>query len=730
MVDVLEMFNDRFMIRKWILFAGFSFSLLLTAQEYPYAYNFFTNSAMQGDWFFSKTVNKGGSTIKNIDGKLPVNELVFHTPGNSLELDYRNAAGGDWQAFVYYNQKRGVDFFRKPEFLSVWLYNPDANAPEHEMPQIQLMMSDSSLSSPLMIPFLKENTWVRLKIPIRLLDNSFSGNPREIIAVVFSQRQASGGDHTIYIDDLELLPEAASPPVKNTPVIKSAKGYAMHTDIVWNAKAAVIADFVKIYRSENGVDYKPVGVKHTHYGRYNDFTGETGKKYYYRISFMNGDYAESALSSPVEVSTKAMTPDQLLTMVQEACFRYYWEGAEAESGLARENIPGRQNMVATGASGFGIMALLVGTERNFITRQESVDRFLKILAFLEKADRFHGVYPHFLDGPSGKVEPFFGSRDNGADLVETAFLIQGLLAARQYFSLDQEKERLIREKITEIWEKAEWDWFRKEPDSKFLYWHWSPDQAWVIDHPLIGWNETMIVYLLAIASPTHAVPAEMYYSGFASQDQRAQDYRKNWGGSEQGSMYANGNSYSGIKLDVGVNNGGPLFFTHYSYMGYDPHLITDKYTNYFTNNQNIAKINYNYCVANPNHYKGYGENAWGLTASDGPYDYSADEPIPLRDLGKLAPTGAISSFPYTPEESMAALKNYYYNYGHFLWGEYGFKDAFNLSENWCSEIYMGLNQAPMVVMIENYRTGLIWKLFMQNEEIREGLKKIEEAGKE
>jgi hypothetical protein len=180
-----------------------------------------------------------------------------------------------------------------------------------------------------------------------------------------------------------------------------------------------------------------------------------------------------------------------------------------------------------------------------------------------------------------------------------------------------------------------------------------------------------------------------------------------------------------VKLDVGVSNGGPLFFTHYSYMGYDPHLITDKYTNYFVNNQNIAKINYNYCVSNPKSYKGYGEAGWGLTASDGPFDYSADEPVLWQDKGKLTPTGAISSFPYTPDESMKVLKNYYYNYGKFLWGEYGFKDAFDLTHNWCSEIYMGLNQAPMTVMIENYRTGLIWKLFMQNPEIQNGLKMLD-----
>jgi hypothetical protein len=412
-------------------------------------------------------------------------------------------------------------------------------------------------------------------------------------------------------------------------------------------------------------------------------------------------------------------------MVQRACFRYYWEGAEPNSGLARENIPGRHNMVATGASGFGIMAIITGASRNFVTRNEAIARFNKILDFLEKSDRFHGAYPHFLDGITGKTEPFFGTRDNGADLVETSFLIEGLLAARQYFDLENEAEKSIRQRITAIWEKVEWNWFRKTPESKFLYWHWSPDQTWVINHNLIGWNETMVTYLLAIASPTHSVDAGMYYSGWANQDSTGQQYRSAWGQSTDGSMYANGKSWFGVKLDVGVNNGGPLFFTHYSFLGYNPHLITDKYTNYFANNRNIALINYKYCVENPAGHAGYSEGAWGLTASDGPYDYSADEPVSWQDRGKLAPTGAISSFPYLPAEALDALKNYYFNYGHFLWGEYGFKDAFSLDDNWCSDIYMGLNQAPMVVMIENQRTGLIWNLFMKNKEIMDGLKKIE-----
>jgi len=718
------MLNLKIMFResKWLLLFCLFISLTSKAQEYEYNYSFFLNSAMSDDYFFSKTKSSGGSSIRNIKGKLPVNETIFHTPGNSLELTYKNAAGGNWKATIYHQEKRGMDHFRKAEFLSFWIYTKSAK----DTPSVQLMKKDSSLTSAISIPLVKTDNWHRVVIRLASIKDFDARKTHDCLGIVFSQAGAEESkDNIVYIDDIEFLNSENPEQITDLPSIISATGYAMHVDITWKKITDKNIHLVKIYRSVNGKEFKPLGVQQPYIHRFADFTGETGKKYFYKILFLNSKYEETKLSTPVTVSTKPMTDDELLTMVQEASFRYFWEGAEPTSGLARENIAGRQNMIATGASGFGIMALIAGTERKFITREESVERFIKIVNILEKAESFHGVYPHFIDGTTGKVETFFGKRDNGADLVETSFLMQGLLTAKQYFKGDNPREKLIRDKLTTIWEKAEWDWFRQFPESKFLYWHWSPDQGWVINHRLIGWNETMVTYLLAIASPTHAVPASMYYSGWANQDSTGIKYRTNWGQTADGSMYTNGKTYFGIKLDVGVSNGGPLFFTHYSYMGYDPHLITEKYTNYFTNNQNIAKINYSYCVQNPKHYKGYGESAWGLTASDGPFDYSADEPVPWQDCGKIAPTGAISSFPYTPEESMKALKNYYYNYGKFLWGEYGFKDAFDLTNNWCSEIYMGLNQAPMVVMIENYRTGLIWKLFMQNPEIQNGLKKLE-----
>jgi exo beta-1,2-glucooligosaccharide sophorohydrolase (non-reducing end) len=712
-----------------LLFLLLLFSASANGQKHLYDYTFFTNSRMGGNYYFSKTAFQAPSFIKNINYRLPVDEKIFNTPGNSLELQYINGKGGSWMANIFRENIRGQDHFKPVEFLSFSIYCT-AIGLQKELPKLQLIFKDSSRSGDWTFATDFVNKWRRFNLKLASSYKNFK-IPEDVIGVQFSQNGGDGNKHTIYIDDIEFLPASANTPLIAKPVILSCEGYAKHVDISWQPFHNDNVKYVEIYRSEKGKDFVPVGIQSSLINRYADFTGITGMRYRYKISFLDYQYKETWFSNIASAETKIMNDDELLTMVQKACFRYYWEGAEMASGMAKENIPGRLDMIAAGASGFGIMALIVGTERKFITRQQSVKRFLKITSFLENAEKFHGAFPHFIDGPSGKVEPFFGDRDDGGDLVETSFLMQGLLAARAYFNKEDANEKAIREKITGIWRNIEWDWYRRYPDSKYLYWHWSPDKAWIINHHLTGWNETMITYLLAIASPTHNVPASLYYSGWANQDSSGRQYRMNWGGTKDGSMYTNGNTYFGIKLDVGVSDGGPLFFTHYSYMGYDPHLITDKYTNYFKNNRNIALINYRYCLKNPNKYKGYGDSCWGLTACDGPVTYHASEPVNGRNDGTIAPTGAVSSFPYTPVQSMKALKNYYYNYGKFLWGAYGFRDAFNLTQNWCSSIYMGLNQAPMVVMIENYRTGLLWKLFMSDKDIKNGLEKLKiESGKQ
>ncbi|SFH01676.1 glucoamylase family protein [Pontibacter chinhatensis] len=701
----------------------------LMAQETPYTRVFFDNSLMDKDHFYTSASYTSPSWVKNSSGKLPVSEEVYFTPGNALELKYNSAKGGQWQAQVLYHPIRGMDFFRPQEKLVFRLYIK-SNTAATELPAVAIGKREAKELSQFLplqnyMPNYKTGAWLTVEVPLSSFKGLNFSDAKEVDVVAFQQQAEDGKWHELYLDQVEMLPLQAGESIKSAPKLLSATGYEKHIDLTWENIEDPAVRYVQVYRSTDNKNFRPVAVQLPSICRFADYVDTVGQTFYYKISLLDDRYQETGPSKSISAATRPMTDEELLTMVQEANFRYYWEGAEPNSGLALENIPGRRTMVASGASGFGILALLVGIERGWITREQGVERFLQIVHYLDKAEKFHGAFSHFISGETGKVEPFFGPRDNGGDLVETAFLVQGLLAAREYFTANTPQEKEIRNTITTIWRGVEWDWYRKKPESDFLTWHWSPDQAWVLNHQLIGWNETMIVYLLGIASPTHSIPASMYYSGWASQSEKAQQYRAAWGQTKEGMMYTNGNTYFGIPLPVGVSNGGPLFFIHYSYMAADPRKLTDKYTNYFENNRNIALINYRYSIENPENHQGYSENSWGLTASDGPWGYAPNEPVPHADSGKMTPTGALASFPYTPEESMRALKHFYREYGHFLWGAYGFRDAFSLEENWVSPLYMGLNQAPITVMIENHRSGLIWNLFMKNKEIQQALKKIE-----
>lgn len=397
-----------------------------------------------------------------------------------------------------------------------------------------------------------------------------------------------------------------------------------------------------------------------------------------------------------------ISDEELLTLIQEKTFRYFWDYAHPVSGLSRERLNSGET-VTTGGSGFGVMAIPVGIERGFITREEGAERTLAIVTFLgEKAERFHGAYPHWLDGTTGKAIEF-SAKDDGADLVETGFLIEGLLTVQQYFNLDDPTENEIRQKITKIWEEVEWDWFLNSTES--LYWHWSPEHGWAMNMKISGWNEALMTYVLAASSPTHPISKEVYDNGWA-----------------RNGKFANGKSYYDITLPLGESYGGPMFFAHYSFVGLDPRNLKDQYADYWEQNVAHARINHAYCAANPKKFYGYSDECWGLTASDIPKGYTASSPT--NDNGTIAPTAAVASIPYTPEESLKAIGYFYYVLGDRLLGEYGFKDAFNLSQRWFAPSYIAIDQGPIVLMIENYRTGLLWDCFMRNEDVLRGLDKL------
>ena len=397
-----------------------------------------------------------------------------------------------------------------------------------------------------------------------------------------------------------------------------------------------------------------------------------------------------------------ITDDELLTLVQSQTFKYFWDFGHPVSGLARERNTSGET-VTTGGSGFGLMAMIVAVERGFITRDEALDRWETIFSFLEKADRFHGAWPHWLNGTTGKVRPF-SEKDDGGDLVETAFLVQGMIAVRQYLNPLVTRESELIDLINTLWHGVEWDWYTRG-GGDLLFWHWSPNFGWEMNLPIRGHNETQIIYTLAAASPTHSIDSTLYETGYA----------------RSGNMQ-NGNSYYGYVLPVGYDLGGPLFFAHYSYLGMDPRNLEDAYASYWEQNRNHTLINLAYCIDNPGNYVGYSDHCWGLTASDGDTGYSAHSPT--NDRGVVTPTAAISSIPYTPEESLAAIRHFYYLLGDRLWGEYGFYDAFNPTAGWFANSYLAIDQGPIICMIENYRTGLLWDLYMSAPEVQAGLDRL------
>ncbi|MAZ25895.1 MAG: beta-glucosidase [Cytophagaceae bacterium] len=425
----------------------------------------------------------------------------------------------------------------------------------------------------------------------------------------------------------------------------------------------------------------------------------------YQEPYIPGTDDDSGEEPPAE----PIADDELMDIVQETTFNYFWDFAEPNSGMAKERSQADSyggegaNIVTTGGTGFGLASFPAAVERGWITRTEAITRLDKIIKFLENAPKFHGAFAHWYMGNTGTVRPF-SQYDDGGDLVETAFLIQGLLINRQYFDDASAEETDIRDRITTLWENVEWDWYTQ--GENVLYWHWSSTYDFQIDLQIKGWNEGLIVYVLAAASPTHPITKDVYTQGWAS----------------NGNIVTNRSHY-GINMPMGPSYGGPLFFSHYSFIGLDPTNLQDQYANYWTQNTAHSQINYQYCVLNPKDFKGYGPNSWGLTASDSRDGYAAHSPT--NDLGVITPTAALSSIVYTPAESLAAMHYFYEEMGDTLWGEYGFYDAFSEQYNWTATGYLAIDQGPIIAMIENHRTGLLWQLFMQDTDVQAGLDLLE-----
>ncbi|AWX44932.1 hypothetical protein HME9304_01938 [Flagellimonas maritima] len=431
------------------------------------------------------------------------------------------------------------------------------------------------------------------------------------------------------------------------------------------------------------------------------------------VAGCNGPKTKKNITKSTTTNT-SYSDKELMDKVQQQTFNYFWEGAEPVSGLARERIhmdniypEHDKDIVTIGGSGFGLMTILVGVERGFITREQALERYEKAVSFLAKADRFHGAWPHWLM-PTGKTAPF-SKHDDGGDLVETAFLIQGLLTVKEYFQEGNDREKQLAAKIQKLWEEVEWDWYTRRGEN-ILYWHWSPNYEWKMNFGVKGYNEALIMYVLAASSPTNPVKKEVYTEGWARNGDIMQD-----------------TTYYGLETELNHYSGGnspvgPLFWAHYSHLGLNPKGLKDQYADYWKLNQNHALIHYKHSVENPNNFKGYGKKCWGLTSSYSIKGYTSHRPD--KDISVISPTAALSSMPYTPDESLRFLR-FMYEEQDSLIGKYGPYDAFSLEKDWYVPRYLAIDQGPIPVMIENHRTGLLWNLFMENDDVRNGLKKLD-----
>lgn len=415
-----------------------------------------------------------------------------------------------------------------------------------------------------------------------------------------------------------------------------------------------------------------------------------------------------------------------LDQLQRDTFRYFWETSPPDTGLTPDRAPG-PDVSSVAAVGFALTAYLVGVERGYVSRGEAAARTLTTLETLwrapqgpqaEGASGYNGLFYHFLDGRRGRRA--YGSE---VSTIDTALLMAGVLAAQAYFDREDTTERSIHELADGLYRRVDWTWAYSPAHPPLLSMGWTPEQG-LLQADWRGYSEAMILYVLALGSPTHAIDPRAW-------DEWTRSYR--WEG-----------TYGPPHVTF-----GPLFGHQYSHVWIDFRGIQDRYmrarqSDYFVNSVRATYANRNYCVANPGGWEGYGTRVWGLTASDGPLDPAAERhatrfhaywargmgPDSSTDDGTIAPSAVGGSVPFAPELAVPTLVGLRDTFGYRVYGRYGFQDAFNLSypgadgsSGWFATQYLGIDEGPIVLMIENYRSGFLWDLLKKCSYLTTGLRR-------
>jgi hypothetical protein len=679
-------------------------AIALSTPAHAQVYRMFSDSPDTTQWAASWGFASGGSSLALVEtSHVPVTRTAF-LGSNAAGLSWIAASGGAWELTIA--DSAWVAFDSTPyDTLVFAAWSPGAiGAPDLPLFFLEDANNHRTPTHPLseFVTGVPASAWTRVAVPLA----AFRGNPggadlTKLNKVFFAQAptMVPGVPHLLLVDEIRCVVGGLAAPV--TPVAQ-ARAYELHAELRWDSAPLAGALCVRVERA-SGANWVRVADAPAADGTCPDWLGATGVTGSYRASAIGPDLRVSASCPTVSATTRALSDPEWLDMAEEAAFRYFWMHAHPVSGMARERY-GSGSTCTTGGTGMGLEAILCAAERGWITRLEASERVRLVADFYDtRARTFHGAYSHWMDGATGAAIPMDAPDDSSMDIVETSYLMQGLLAARQYFDGANASETTLREVATRLWERMDWNAFRPASPGNALDWLWSPKYGFAHSFALSGWNEAMIGYVLAVASPTHPIPASCYTTGW----------------SRNGAM-VNGRSFYGYRLAVGPDYGGGLYLDQYSFMTLDPRGRRDAYANYEVQCRNASLIDRAYCAANPGGFAGYSSDIWGLTASDDPFGYSARGPY-SGDNGTIAPTAALGMMPFTYQNSLAALKAMYRTYGDRLWGPFGLRDAFNPGQNWFASSYISIDQGPIAVMIENARTQLVWNAFMKNPEIAPAL---------
>jgi len=704
------------MVKSITFYLLLSFIIIGASRADTYPGVLFENSIVSGNYMNSRVYHDDRSWVENVTGRLPVSDSIFFTPGNSLSLKYTSAENGSWETQVTFSETATRYAPDKADVLTFKLYVVSDMLSEM-LPRLALRHNDTVsrvLELADYIDDFRTNMWLDVRVPV----NAF-GVPNEgaIDGIQLSQGQTDTNTHWLYLDQIEFV--SANPPrvkLSSPAVLASATGFDQHVDLTWQLPLTPSIRYIKIYRSEDNEHFEPIAIRPIFVQKYTDFVPYPEKTYFYKIAWVDYDYLESPFSEVIEATTHTASDSELLDFIQAAHFNYFLERTEINSGMHAIHFGVDDATVSVMETGLSVLSYIVGVERGFISRKAAIGRLRRIVDFLSKVERYHGAFPGKIDGRTGSGVFTIDSVPEG-DLEATSFLMQGLLVAEQYLGADSGRVGALTAEIDTLWRGVEWDKFVVAGQENILLDRWSPVSGFRGARPMGGFGKDFISYILALASPEHALPPGAYGGGLGiprelidstyameltANDSFAvdvgnggyrvlPDYRE--------FSYTADTTIYGLPITVGSVD-TTLLEAYVPFFAFDPRGKRDTFTNYFTNNVNLTNA-----IRRRDNERGYGgfsTTIWGANV------IGADSSGNVYAINPAVPT---ASYAYSPRAALQSIRALYEGYGNMLFTEYGFRKWVAPERNAVAEGYDALNQAAVVVMIENGRSGLIWDLF-------------------